>query len=276
MAQPQAQIRFERVMAEVFRHEGGFVNHPRDPGGATNMGITIGTLAEWRGRPVTVDDVRQLSRKEAMAIYRAKYWDRVAGDDLPAGQDYVAMDGAVNSGVSRGARWLQTALNRVGGQDIPQDGAIGPLTLRAAMAAVRDGRGPAVVQDACAQRLAFKRGLRIWDTFGRGWSRRVAEVEAKAVRWAAEANGQSARLALIAEADKASIARARAQGEAAGFGVGIPSSTIVADALIDVPSWGVFGAIVVCVLVVLASLRRSMEQDARSTAYTNEAVRSDP
>lgn len=103
----------------VLEYEGGFVNHPRDPGGATNMGITRRTLAAWRGHPVSVQDVRDLTKSEAMAIYKAHYWDAVQGDRLPRGLDYAVYDYAVNSGPGRAARDLQRCLG------VTVDGIIG-------------------------------------------------------------------------------------------------------------------------------------------------------
>ena len=102
--------RFARCVAEVLKHEGGFVNHPRDPGGATNRGITHITLADWRGGPVTAEDVRTMSEAEAREIYRSKYWNAIQGDNLPAGVDLAVFDLAVNSGVGRAARMLQQQL----------------------------------------------------------------------------------------------------------------------------------------------------------------------
>jgi lysozyme family protein len=171
---------FGPVMDEIYVSEGGYVDHPRDPGGATNMGITHITLADWRGKPVSKADVKGLTKREAGQIYRANYWNRVKGDQLPAGLDLVAMDGAVNSGVSRGAKWLQRGLGFTG-KDV--DGGIGPVTVRRAKEVRLDGAPAAIaaVQRACRARMGFLQGLRHWDAFGRGWSRRVARVEATAV-----------------------------------------------------------------------------------------------
>gem|GEM_PF-6374819 len=82
-----AKANFSACLAHVLASEGGYVDHTKDPGGATNMGITLATLQEWRGRPIAKTDVRDLTRDEAAAIYRAKYWNKVKGDDLPAGLD---------------------------------------------------------------------------------------------------------------------------------------------------------------------------------------------
>lgn len=167
-----ASARFAACLAEVLRHEGGYVDHPNDPGGATNLGITRATLSDWRGRPVTKSEVRALTVAEASAIYRARYWDPVRGDALPPGVDLAVFDFAVNSGPGRAARTLQQVLG------VTQDGAIGPITL----AAIARAPGPVtIIMDLCDARMRFLRGLGTWPTFGRGWTRRVAEVEAAAM-----------------------------------------------------------------------------------------------
>jgi len=161
---------FERCLSVTLRWEGGWSDHPDDPGGATMKGITIGTYSGWKGRRVTKDELRAITDDEVRTIYRRKYWDAVRGDDLPAGLDLVAFDGAVNSGPARGARWLQQAL------DVPADGRIGPVTLGAA----RGANAIDAITAACRIRLAFLRGLRTWGTFGRGWENRVRDVERSA------------------------------------------------------------------------------------------------
>lgn len=165
---------FPSILAETWRHEGGYVDNPSDPGGATKYGITITTLRDWRKRPVTKADVQALSREEASAIYRANYWAPIRGDDLPSGIDAVAFDAAVNSGVSRGAKWVQAAAG------VTADGKIGPQTL----AALRSGDPVIVINRALDMRLAFLRSLKHWPTFGRGWQRRVDEVRAFALHLA--------------------------------------------------------------------------------------------
>ena len=165
---------FEACLREVLRHEGKWADHPQDPGGATMKGITIGTFAQWKGRKVTKEELRNISDADLRAIYRRKYWDKVRGDDLPAGLDLVAFDAAVNSGPSRGARWLQQALR------VTADGKIGPQTIAAARAA----NSETVIIEACNVRLGFLRGLRTWPTFGRGWQRRVDDVRREALAMA--------------------------------------------------------------------------------------------
>jgi len=159
---------FERALTAVLKHEGGYVDHPRDPGGATNMGITISTLRAWRGKAVGKDDVRFLRRDEATQIYRKQYWNAVRSDDLPAGLDYAMFDYAVNSGAGKAIRDLQSVLG------LQRDGQIGAMTLDA----VNKTDTRELVSALMAKRLAFLRGLRTWDAFGKGWTRRVNDVRA--------------------------------------------------------------------------------------------------
>ncbi len=172
---------FEHVLPHLFRHEGGYADHPSDPGGATKCGVTRATLAAWRGRAVSKSEVRALTKAEAAAIYRARYWDAVKGDRLPAGIDYAVFDAAVNSGPARAAKWLQAAVR------VPQDGIVGPVTL----AAAASGDPARLIGDISEIRLAFLRALSTWPVFGKGWSRRVEEVgaEAQASIVVAEAQG---------------------------------------------------------------------------------------
>jgi lysozyme family protein len=165
---------FARSLALVFKWEGGYVFHPRDPGGATNMGITKATLEHWRGKSVSVEDVKRLTKVEAGLIYRARYWDVVKGDSLPAGLDYALFDYAVNSGPYRAIKHLQTILR------VRVDGVIGPETLGAVRAADVAG----TVSRLLDKRLAWLRSLVGWSTFAKGWTNRVADVRAEALAMA--------------------------------------------------------------------------------------------
>lgn len=170
---------FEECLRHVLHHEGGFVNDPQDPGGATNMGVTIGTMRKLGldidgDGDVDVADVRSIPKATVAAVYRGQYWNAVKGDDLPAGLDLVAFDGAVNSGPARGAKWLQLALG------VPADGHIGDVTLGAA----RRLAGANVVSAACDARLSFLRGLKTWKRFGKGWSSRVESIRTAAIHMA--------------------------------------------------------------------------------------------
>jgi lysozyme family protein len=169
-----ASGRFETCLAEVLRHEGGYVDHPDDPGGATNMGITHKTLASWRKiSPWThlpKAEVKTLTRAEVAAIYRALYWDRVAGEKLPTGLDLALFDFAVNSGLDRAVKFLQTLCGAAA------DGIVGPQTL-AAINKIAKARGMGTIINAlCDARLNFLQRLTTFSTFGKGWTTRVQAV----------------------------------------------------------------------------------------------------
>lgn len=154
---------FANALAHVLIHEGGYVDHPDDPGGATNFGITLATLQSWRGRSVTKADVRALTKGEAGEIYKARYWDSCRCDELPGPVAFIVFDAAVNHGVGRVARILQEAL------DVTADGRIGPVTIAAANTA--DPR--ALVCEIAARRMVLYASLAHFRTFGLGWSRRL-------------------------------------------------------------------------------------------------------
>lgn len=153
-------------LALTRKFEGGYVDHPEDKGGPTNMGITQAALASWRKKPVTEDDVKALTWEEASAIYQAKYWNVVKADQLPSGLDVAVADFAVNSGPRRAAQFFQRV---VGAED---DGYIGPDTLAAANACA-----PGETLEAyLAARATFLRGQPNWDTFGAGWTNRLNDL----------------------------------------------------------------------------------------------------
>lgn len=162
---------YATALAGVLALEGGKVNHPADPGGRTNMGVTQRVYDGYRrnnGKPTR--SVYDIERFEVEAIYRLQYWVKVRGDDLPAGIDLVVFDGAVNSGPLQSVKWLQAAL----GGGVRIDGVLGEASL-AAVRAHPDH--DALVAAICAIRMRFLKALRTWPTFGRGWTSRVMHVK---------------------------------------------------------------------------------------------------
>ena len=155
---------FESALEHVLVHEGGYVDHPDDPGGATNKGVTLAVFRRYYGAERSKDDLRNISEEQVRHIYKSGYWDRCRCDELPDGVDYVVFDQAVNSGPGRSVRWLQEAVGSA------VDGAIGPQTVSSAVAA----DAADTVNAMCDTRLDFLRTLSHWPTFGRGWSSRVA------------------------------------------------------------------------------------------------------
>ena len=168
---------FELAMRLLLRHEGGFVNHPKDPGGMTNLGVTKAVWDAHTGKPATEADMRALTPQAVQPIYKARYWDAVRGDDLPHGLDYCLFDCAVNSGPKRAVKLLQYVLH------LKVDGVIGKNTMAAIMAA-----DPVeLIEDYNQRRLDFLKSLPTWETFGKGWGKRVSEVELEAKTFARNA-----------------------------------------------------------------------------------------
>ena len=161
---------FESSLAQVLTHEGGYVDHPRDPGGATNRGITLKVFRNFYGGHLGKADLRQITEREAGAIYKTNYWDKCQCDKLPAGVDYAVFDQAVNSGPGRSIKWLQVAT----GAEV--DGGMGPNTL----AAAKSMEPVKVITKMCNTRLSFLKGLQTWDVFGQGWQNRVTGVRKQA------------------------------------------------------------------------------------------------
>ena len=157
---------FDTALAALLKHEGGYVNHPADPGGMTNLGVTKRVWEAYVGHEVDEQTMRGLTPQTVAPLYKKRYWDAVHGDDLPSGVDLCVFDCAVNSGVGRASRLLQKAAG------VADDGKIGPGTL----AAVKAKDPKELVNDFCNERQKFLEALPTFATFGKGWSRRVAEV----------------------------------------------------------------------------------------------------
>jgi lysozyme family protein len=168
---------FARVLPLLFADEGGYCNDAGDPGGPTKWGIIYDDLVVWRGckrgAPLAarIAAVKAVDQAEAAAIYKAKYWDSLRCDDLPAGVDYAVFDFGVNSGIGRAAKYLQGVV----GAKI--DGVIGGMTLKAV--GVFDP--VKIIDQLSARRMSFLEGLRTWRLFGRGWKARVLHVHADAL-----------------------------------------------------------------------------------------------
>lgn len=172
-----SQSEFERSLKAVLVHEGGYANHPADPGGATMKGVTQRVYDAFRRRRrLEVQNVREISEIEIQMIYRVQYWNEIRGDDLPAGVGYAVFDAAVNSGPRRAVVWLQRAL----GANLV-DGQLGEATL--ALVANHPDHDR-LIADMLALRLAFMKALKTWKHFGRGWNARVADVQKRGQAWA--------------------------------------------------------------------------------------------
>ena len=161
---------WDEALRHILKYEGGYVNHPADPGGMTNLGVTKRVWEEWTGKPATETDMRALTPEMVGPLYKTRYWDAVRGDDLPSGIDLCVFDAAVNAGVNRASKFLQQAVG------VTADGQIGPKTVEATTAKPADE----VVAKFCDLREAHYKSLPTFATFGKGWMRRLASVESEA------------------------------------------------------------------------------------------------
>jgi lysozyme family protein len=152
-------MRFEACLPVILAAEGGFVDDPADPGGATNLGVTRATLSGWLGRAATIADVEALTPQAVAPIYRARYWNPCHAGDCPPGVDLMLFDEAVNQGVGRALASLQSALG------VTSDGAFGPAT-RAALAAADP---VSLIRAIAANRETHYRALPTFHRFGHGW-----------------------------------------------------------------------------------------------------------
>lgn len=171
-----ASSTYDEALRRLLAHEGGYTNHPSDPGGPTNFGITIHDYRKYVKPGATAADVKAMTVSEAKAIYRAKYWDAQRCDELPAGVDYAVFDYGVNSGIGRSGKVLRRVL-KLADNTSTVNGAV------VAAANARDAKQ--LVSAICDERLRFLQSLKTWSVFGKGWGRRVAEVRATALAMAA-------------------------------------------------------------------------------------------
>jgi len=165
------QENFDKCLDMLLHHEGGFVNHPRDPGGMTNHGVTRMVYEKWVGRQMSEQDMRDLTPADVAPIYKNEYWKRCKCDDLPSGVDWCVFDWAVNSGVGRSAKALQGIIGAT------QDGGIGPMTLKL----IAEHEPRELIEKMHDKRQGFYEGLKTFDSFGKGWTRRNKETKESAL-----------------------------------------------------------------------------------------------
>jgi len=164
------QSNWDNAFKMMLSSEGGYVNHPSDPGGMTNLGVTKRVWEEWVGRESNEKEMRSLTPEMVEPLYKRKFWDAVRGDELPAGISYLIFDFAVNAGVGRSIKTLQSAIG------VTPDGGFGPMT----MAAVQAVDPVELVEKFSQAKEDFYRSLNTFETFGKGWLNRVAAVKVKA------------------------------------------------------------------------------------------------
>jgi lysozyme family protein len=203
---------YEACEIRVLAHEGGYTNDPQDPGGPTNFGITIFDARKYWKPAATAADVKAMPISVAKDIYRQKYWAAMRCDELPAGVDDTVFDYGVNSGIARSGKVLRRVI------EMPDtDWHVTDEVL----AAVKKRDAQLIIMSINDERLKFLQRLEIWPTFGKGWSRRVAEVKAFSLQLAA---GRSPPVPKQALPGKGKVPQPSPIGPAAGGGAVIVAS----------------------------------------------------
>lgn len=165
-------------LGQIFGHEGGYSSDPDDPGnwtgGSKGKGKMLGTKFGIAANSHPNVDIKNLTIEQATEIYHRDYAAKVRFDDLPSGLDHAMLDFAINSGTMRAAQTLQRILG------VPDDGKIGPITI----AEVKEHPVRELIDEVCNRRLTFLKALKVWPKYSKGWSRRVSEVHAFALKLA--------------------------------------------------------------------------------------------
>ena len=158
--------KFSEALEVILHHEGGYVNHPKDPGGETNLGVTKRVYEDFGG----TKDMKELTKEDVEPIYKKNYWDKVKGDDLPEGLELGIFDFGVNAGPCRAAKFLQRMIGTT------VDGGIGPMTLAKVNEYVKENTIEETIEKYQSMRQEYYESLSTFETFGRGWTRRVEET----------------------------------------------------------------------------------------------------
>lgn len=244
--------KFERSHAVTSRWEGGWSDHPADPGKQTMYGVTQAVYDAWRKtQKLPLQNVRAITRDEALAMFFADYWNVIPCETLADGVDLAVYDAAVNSGVGRARKWLLASLDR--GNDHAK-----------------------TVKAICARRLGFVEALRTWKIFGKGWAARIADIEAKGVAWALAAAHEpvQVRQQLGSEAKKAETAKQAQTKGAAGAGtLGAASggSALVNGGADPVAGWLLAGGLLLGLVLAAFLVWRLVVNSHRARAYAQAA-----
>ena len=232
----------EAAISKTLTYEGGYSNHPADPGGPTNWGITIIDARKHWKADATAADVKAMPKSVAIEIYRQKYWAVMKCDDRPTGVDFVDFDLGVNSGTGRTEQFRKVL--------DPQK--LSPV---------------AYVKAHSAKRLSFLHGLKTWSVFGGGWGRRVADVEATGVRMALAAAGKPVAPAMKKEASKATKKAVAHAGGAGGY-VAAPATQVPDVSGLDFSTKaGLIFAGIIIAGVVVYFVWNAVQNAHRSAAY---------
>ncbi len=240
---------FQNCLAVTLVYEGGWSDHPKDPGGATMKGITLATYRRYFPS-ATKTQLRNISAANVEKIYRQDYWNPVNGNTLALGVDLATFDASVNSGPSRAKKWLYAS---IGGTDVQ------------------------TVKRICAKRLGFVQSLKTWVTFGKGWTNRITAIEAKGVAWALAAVSSPKEVRTELAREKVA-ADNKANNQTAGAGTSGTATTagggdviINPDHADQIAGWVLGGLLAAGALVTAYLIIRAIINKRRAAAYAAEA-----
>ncbi|WP_437416351.1 glycoside hydrolase family 108 protein [Sinorhizobium meliloti] len=234
--------------------EGGWSDHKDDPGGKTMYGVTETRWHEYQDKmKMKRTPVRNITKAQALKFYRSEFWEVCGAPTLFAGVDLAVYDASVNSGVSRGRKWL--------------------------LASAGSNDHSVTVKRICRARLSFMQSLTIWKTFGKGWGRRVADIEVKGVAMALAAMGatesriKANALAEAEAADKTSKTAGKKAVTAAGGAVSSGTVPVVEPSAADPAALWLFGSLFLFLAIgAVVMIIRKRAADARAEAYGKAAA----
>jgi lysozyme family protein len=161
---------FKECLDLVLKSEGGWVNHPSDPGGETNLGVTKRVWEEYVGHPV--ESLKNLTKEDVAPLYEQKYWRPCYGEVLPRGLDFVVFSMGINAGTGRSIKLLQLSIGCV------PDGVIGPTT----RGLISNSNSATLIAKFSESRREYYRSLKNFPIFGKGWLSRVDREESEALQ----------------------------------------------------------------------------------------------
>jgi len=167
-----AAANYQKCLDMILHHEGGYVNHPKDPGGETNLGVTKRVYEDFGG----TKDMKDLTVEDVAPIYEKNYWGRMKCDSIPSGLDLCVFDFGVNAGTGRSAKFLQTMIGTTA------DGGIGPNTLSKLSDYIDENGIEEAIKNFQSERQGYYESLSTFETFGKGWTRRVEETTDAALK----------------------------------------------------------------------------------------------
>jgi len=160
---------FKECLELLLKSEGGWVNHPSDPGGETNLGVTKRVWEEYVGHPV--ESLKKLTKDDVAPLYELKYWRPCYCEVLPRGLDFVVFSMGVNAGTGRSIKLLQQSIGCV------PDGVIGPKTRDL----ISSSNGATLIAKFSETRREYYNSLKTFPIFGKGWLARVDREEQEAL-----------------------------------------------------------------------------------------------